>query len=133
MSNKYHEALADPLKLSKLQRRPVRRVSSAGSIRQGAIESPTTTTSAFSCSSRAISAGRETAWIDEAIRPEARAMSWTGTPAIDVAAGVVAQLAADAVTVDWVPGCTREDPALFSHRREGRTGRSAGVIVRRSA
>ena len=68
-----------------------------------------------------------------AIRPEARAISWTGTPAIDVAAGVVAQLAADAVTVDWVPGCTREDPALFSHRREGRTGRSAGVIVRRSA
>ncbi|MDN5796067.1 MAG: peptidoglycan editing factor PgeF [Intrasporangium sp.] len=61
-----------------------------------------------------------------------RARSWTGTPAIDVAAGVVEQLASDRVPLEWVPGCTREDPDLYSYRRDGPTGRFAGVIVRRA-
>ena len=52
-----------------------------------------------------------------------------GTPAIDVAAGVLQQLAAG-VPVELVPGCTREDGRLFSYRRDGRTGRFAGVVVR---
>jgi polyphenol oxidase len=64
-----------------------------------------------------------------AIVPESSARSWTGTPAIDVATGVVAQLMANDVAVQWVPGCAREDPTLFSHRRDGRTGRFAGVVV----
>jgi YfiH family protein len=61
--------------------------------------------------------------------PESSARSWTGTPAIDVAAGVVAQLSANDVAVQWVPGCAREDQRLFSYRRDGRTGRYAGVVV----
>lgn len=64
-----------------------------------------------------------------AVVPESSARSWTGTSAIDVAAGVVAQLAANDVAVQWVPGCSREDPQLFSYRRDGRTGRYAGVVV----
>ena len=65
------------------------------------------------------------------VSPEARAVSWTGTPAIDVAAGVVAQLRAAGVEeLTWVAGCTREDESLFSYRRDGTTGRFAGVILR---
>lgn len=66
------------------------------------------------------------------VRPESVTVSWTGTPAIDVAAGVVAQLHDAGIPVQWVPGCAREDRQLFSHRRDGVTGRFAGVIVRRS-
>lgn len=60
--------------------------------------------------------------------PAARAVSWTGTPALDVAAGVVSQLVECDVQVRWLPGCSREDPCLFSHRRDGVTGRYAGLI-----
>jgi YfiH family protein len=63
------------------------------------------------------------------VAPESSARSWSGTPAIDVATGVVAQLAANDVAVQWVPGCAREDVRLFSYRRDGRTGRFAGVVV----
>ncbi|HWC20899.1 MAG TPA: peptidoglycan editing factor PgeF [Flexivirga sp.] len=68
-----------------------------------------------------------------AITPESRTVSWTGTPAIDVAGGVVAQLHARGVDTTWVPGCTRESDRLFSHRRDHRSGRFAGVIVQRGA
>lgn len=65
------------------------------------------------------------------VSPESRTVTWTGTPAIDVAAGVVAQLRAAGVDdISWVPGCAREDESLFSYRRDGTTGRFAGVIVR---
>jgi hypothetical protein len=63
-----------------------------------------------------------------AVSPESHTVSWTGTPAIDVAAGVVAQLRARGATVEWVAGCTREDDRLFSYRRDGRTGRFAGLV-----
>lgn len=63
-----------------------------------------------------------------AVEPASAAVSWTGTPAIDVAAGVVAQLARAGVSVHWLPGCTREHPDLYSHRRDGVTGRFVGVI-----
>ncbi|MBO1766943.1 polyphenol oxidase family protein [Allobranchiibius sp. GilTou38] len=63
--------------------------------------------------------------------PESRAVSWTGTPAIDVASGVVAQLRSRHVPVTWVPGCTRESDRLFSHRRDHGEGRFAGVVVLR--
>lgn len=66
-----------------------------------------------------------------AVTPESRAVSWTGTPAIDVAAGVVAQLRAREVPTTWVPGCTRESDRLFSYRRDHRAGRFAGVILQR--
>jgi YfiH family protein len=64
-----------------------------------------------------------------AVAPESATVSWTGTPAIDVAAGVVAQLSAAEVRVTWLPGCAREDRNLYSYRRDGRTGRFAGVVV----
>lgn len=60
--------------------------------------------------------------------PAAYAVSRTGTPAIDVAAGVVDQLQAAGVGVTWLPGCTREDEGLYSHRRDGVTGRFAGIV-----
>lgn len=63
-----------------------------------------------------------------AASPAAYSVSWTGTPAIDVAAGVVEQLQVAGASVTWLPGCTREDETLFSHRRDGVTGRFAGVI-----
>jgi YfiH family protein len=62
------------------------------------------------------------------ISPVAAAISWQGTPAIDVAAGVVDQLRARSVAVQWIAGCSRESQELFSYRRQHRTGRYAGVI-----
>ncbi|KGN33122.1 laccase [Knoellia sinensis KCTC 19936] len=68
------------------------------------------------------------------VRPESSAVSWTGTPAIDVAAGVVAQLREAGVSdLTWVAGCAREEASLYSYRRDGATGRFAGVIVRSSS
>ncbi len=64
------------------------------------------------------------------VEPVSATVSWTGTPAIDVAAGVVAQLRAGGVEVRWVPGCSRERDDLYSYRRDGRTGRFAGVVAK---
>ena len=62
------------------------------------------------------------------VSPVAASVSWQGTPAIDVAAGVVDQLQARSVAVQWIWGCSRESEELFSYRRQHRTGRFAGVI-----
>ncbi len=62
------------------------------------------------------------------VSPASAAVSWTGTPAIDVAAGVASQLHDLDVPFGWVPGCTRESADLYSHRGSARTGRSAGVV-----
>jgi hypothetical protein len=52
-----------------------------------------------------------------------------GTPGIDIRTGVAAQLAAAGVPdVASDRRCTAESPELFSYRRDGRTGRFAGVI-----
>ncbi|TWE13236.1 peptidoglycan editing factor PgeF [Rudaeicoccus suwonensis] len=67
------------------------------------------------------------------VSPASRTVSWTGTPAIDVAAGVVQQLSARDVPVTWVPGCTRESERLFSYRDDHATGRFAGVVLIESA
>lgn len=64
-----------------------------------------------------------------AVEPVSAAVSWTGTAAIDVAGGVVAQLHRAEVAVRWLPGCTREREDLYSYRRDGRTGRFAGVVM----
>lgn len=56
--------------------------------------------------------------------------SW-GTPALDLGAGVRAQLELAGCTIVEVGGCTREVPALHSYRRDGaEAGRMAGVIWR---
>jgi copper oxidase (laccase) domain-containing protein len=57
--------------------------------------------------------------------------SW-GTPALDLGAGVTAQLDRLGVEVHDVSRCTLQSPDLYSHRRDGaRAGRFAGVIRRR--
>lgn len=53
----------------------------------------------------------------------------TGTPALDLRAGLRGQLTSlgvDAIVED--PRCTVEEEGLFSHRRERTTGRQAAVI-----
>ena len=56
--------------------------------------------------------------------------SW-GTTALDLPAAVRDELGRAQVTrVHADPRCTREDPLLFSYRRDGRTGRQASVVVR---
>ncbi|MCQ9367016.1 peptidoglycan editing factor PgeF [Brevibacterium sp. 91QC2O2] len=63
-----------------------------------------------------------------ALHPVAGAITWSGTPALDVSAGVVSQLADRGVRiVHWDRSCTFEDPDLFSYRRDGATGRFAGI------
>jgi polyphenol oxidase len=61
--------------------------------------------------------------------PEARCETLDGTAGLDILAGVRAQLASAGVGwVRSVPRCTRESADLFSYRRDGRTGRFAGLI-----
>ncbi len=69
-----------------------------------------------------------------ALVPETRATTSWGTPALDIGAGVRAQLAAAGVTVvDDGAACTRETADLYSYRRDGAgSGRLAGVIRVRS-
>ena len=61
--------------------------------------------------------------------PEAWAETTWGTPSVDVAAGVRAQLRAADVEVVAVSRCTKEHSDLFSHRRDGdNAGRTAGLV-----
>ncbi|MEU4211467.1 peptidoglycan editing factor PgeF [Streptomyces sp. NPDC026206] len=61
--------------------------------------------------------------------PEAWATTRRGTPAVDVAAGVAAQLGRMGVTVDGrSPVCTLESADHFSYRRERTTGRLASYV-----
>ncbi len=62
-----------------------------------------------------------------AVVPTARSVTRRATPAVDVAAGVVTQLRARGVDPVLLPGCTVEDPALFSYRRDRTTGRFAAL------
>ncbi|WP_437112429.1 peptidoglycan editing factor PgeF [Streptomyces cinnamoneus] len=61
--------------------------------------------------------------------PEAHATTRRGTPAVDVAGGVVAQLGRAGVTVAGrSPVCTLESADHFSYRRERTTGRLASYV-----
>ncbi len=61
--------------------------------------------------------------------PEAACVTRAGTPGIDVGTGIEAQLARAGVrTVSADPRCTAETPELYSYRRDGRTGRFAGLV-----
>ena len=61
--------------------------------------------------------------------PGSRATTRTGTPSVDLTAGAIGVLSAAGVAVTMVGGCTIEQPELFfSYRRDGRTGRHAGVV-----
>jgi YfiH family protein len=64
-----------------------------------------------------------------AVVPEAGCSTRAGTPGIDIRAGVTAQLAQAGVRqVSGDHRCTAESPELYSYRRDGSTGRFAGLI-----
>jgi YfiH family protein len=64
-----------------------------------------------------------------ALAPESISTTSWGTPALDIGAGVRAQLVAAGVEVYDVSRCTRESPDLYSYRRDGDgAGRIAGLI-----
>lgn len=66
----------------------------------------------------------------EALAPGSRSTTRAGTASVDLTAGATAVLrAAGLRDVRAVGGCTIEQPTLFSYRRDGRTGRHAGVVV----
>ena len=61
--------------------------------------------------------------------PGAAVRTRKGTPGLDLRAGLDARLRAAGVPeVVHDPRCTVEDPRLFSHRRDGVTGRQAGLV-----
>ena len=60
--------------------------------------------------------------------PAAASQTSWGTPALDLPGAALAQLQGLNVSVQVVPGCTMEEPELFSHRRDAPTGRFAGLI-----
>jgi YfiH family protein len=64
-----------------------------------------------------------------AVEPASKSTTAWGTPALDIAAGIAAQLARQDVVVVDASACTRESPSLYSYRRDGAgAGRQAGVI-----
>ncbi|MDH6141329.1 MULTISPECIES: peptidoglycan editing factor PgeF [Kitasatospora] len=61
--------------------------------------------------------------------PETFATTRQGTPALDLPAGITAQLTRAGLTdIRRDPRCTIEDPDLFSHRRANPTGRFAAYV-----
>lgn len=65
-----------------------------------------------------------------AVAPAARTTARSGRPALDLRSGLVQQLHALGVSQVKVDStCTFESPEHFSHRRDQRTGRTAGLIV----
>ena len=64
-----------------------------------------------------------------AVEPAAASTTSWGTPALDVGAGVTAQLLRLGVRVHDVARCTLESPDLYSYRRDGAgAGRFAGLV-----
>jgi YfiH family protein len=67
------------------------------------------------------------AGVDAAL-PGSGCLTRAGTPGLDLRAGLRRQLRTLGVQrLDTDPRCTVEDPELYSHRRDGRTGRLAAV------
>lgn len=73
-------------------------------------------------------------WLREEVaagHPEAAAETTWGTPSLDLPAAVAARLRQLDVTVRDLGACTRcDDDRWFSHRRDPRAGRQAGMVVR---
>ncbi|BAF55035.1 peptidoglycan editing factor PgeF [Corynebacterium glutamicum] len=65
----------------------------------------------------------------EAKLPGSLARTTKGTTGLDIRAGLLRQMLSLGVQmIDSDPRCTIEDEDLFSYRREGTTGRQAGVV-----
>jgi YfiH family protein len=63
------------------------------------------------------------------VAPAAAVTTQRGTPGLDLRAGLEQLLRRAGVTeVVHDPRCTVEDRSLFSHRRDGVTGRQAGIV-----
>jgi YfiH family protein len=63
------------------------------------------------------------------VAPAAAVRTRRGTPGLDLRAGLEEMLRRAGVTeVVQDPRCTVEDHTLFSHRRDGVTGRQAGIV-----
>jgi YfiH family protein len=63
------------------------------------------------------------------VAPAAAVRTRSGTPGLDLRAGLAEGLHRAGVTqVVHDPRCTAEDRHLFSHRRDGMTGRQAGLV-----
>ncbi len=63
------------------------------------------------------------------VAPSAAVRTRAGTPGLDLRAGVEEVLRRAGIPeVVWDRRCTVEDPQLFSHRRDGVTGRQAGIV-----
>ncbi|WP_115787269.1 polyphenol oxidase family protein [Arthrobacter silvisoli] len=60
--------------------------------------------------------------------PETWSVTSWGTPALDLPAGVRAQLSELGVPVEYTGECTKDSPGLFSYRRQQQTGRFAGLV-----
>ena len=61
--------------------------------------------------------------------PQAACRTRKGSPGIDIRSGAAAQLAEAGVrAVRRDPRCTAETPGLYSYRRDGQTGRFAGLV-----
>jgi YfiH family protein len=64
-----------------------------------------------------------------AAAPGSACLTRAGTPGLDLRAGIAGQLAAAGVRQVRIDDrCTAEDRDLYSYRRDGRTGRFAGLI-----
>jgi polyphenol oxidase len=65
----------------------------------------------------------------ERVAPGSAVETRGGTPGLDLRAGVAGILRRAGIPeVVQDPRCTVEDPLLFSHRRDGVTGRQAGIV-----
>jgi YfiH family protein len=118
-----------------------------GAVHSGRIGTTLDVTGKTVARMRALGAGEITAWVGPHVcgrcyevpaqlRDEVAAVvpatwsetSW-GTPALDLGAGVAAQLAAAGVPAVHVDRCTLEDERLHSYRRDGAdSGRLAGLV-----
>ena len=63
-----------------------------------------------------------------ALHPAAAAKTLSGTPSLDLPAALEKVLLAEGISVSFENGCTAEDSNLFSYRRDGVTGRQAGIV-----
>ena len=62
------------------------------------------------------------------VHPAAAATTASGTHSLDLPAALAKTLLSEGVAISFESGCTAEDPALFSYRRDGVTGRQAGIV-----
>jgi YfiH family protein len=63
-----------------------------------------------------------------ALHPAAAAKTLSGTPSLDLPAALEKVLLAEGISVSFENVCTAEDSNLFSYRRDGVTGRQAGIV-----